>query len=224
MAIDTNLVIDSYAKDGTLPSQGGAGASDIYFDTAMTTNNGDVAGPPADGTATFAGRIVVVRLNSATEEVRYMNSEPTSTTATVSEPWAAAPVSGDPYHIFYFTTDLDTKGNTFKELLKRVNDWAASDPITMQSGSGFGLYDGHSIETVDNSSTTVADIIVESGGHFISGYSAAGSPVAGGYIVATPAVDGELAMDVQSGGRADLYDFFLTSVKENLTLFNGHGD
>ena len=101
------------------------------------------------------------------------------------------------------------------KLLKRVNDWAASSPITIQSGSAFGIWDGHSIETADNSSTTAADIVINSGGRFYSGYQSANTAVAGGYVVPTPAVDGELAFDAQVGSKLYLSDFFVSCVKEN---------
>jgi len=227
MAIANPLDCTTYAKDSTgeaLPSQASAAADEIIFSNPMgTNNNGNVVGPPTDGTASYVGRLVHVRKGDADEEVRYIIAESGSgpVTCTVHEDWDVQPSSTDTYHIPYGTTDLDSKGNAFKELLKRVTDWAASDIIEVSSGGGLALLDGHSIETADNSSTTVADIIVYSGGTLYVGFLSGGKPVSGGYIVPTPAVDGEFAFDIQSGGLAYLYDFFMSCVKNNKTEFNG---
>jgi hypothetical protein len=188
-----------------------------------SNNNGNVAGPPTDGTAVYTGRLVHIRKGDGDEEIRYIVSESGTgpVTCVVNEDWDSQPVSGDTYFIPYGPTDMDTKGNAFKELLKRVTDWAASDIIEVSSGGGFALLDGHSIETTDNSSTTQADIIVYSGGALYVGFISGGKPVSGGYIVPTPALDGEFAFDIQSGGLAYLYDFFMSAVKNNLSKYNG---
>lgn len=227
MAIANPLDCTTYAKDSTgeaLPSQAAAAANEIIFTGTMATNNNsNVVGPPTDGTASYVGRLVHIRKGDGDEEIRYITAESGTgpVTCTVNEDWDSQPVSGDTYHIPYGPTDMDSKGNAFKELLKRVTDWAASDIIEVSSGGGFALLDGHSIETTDNSSTTQADIIVYSGGALYVGFISGGKPVSGGYIVPTPALDGEFAFDIQSGGLAYLYDFFMSAVKNNLSKYNG---
>jgi hypothetical protein len=227
MAIATPLNCTTYAKDSTgeaLPSQAAAASDEIIFSNPMgTNNNGNVVGPPTDGTATYVGRLVHLDKGGAKDQVRYITAQSGTgpVTCTVNEPWDSQPASGDAYGIPYVTTDMDSKGNSFKELLKRVTDWAAAAVIEVSSGGGFALLDGHSIETVDNSSTTNADIVVYSGGSLYVGYLSGGKPVSGGYIVPTPAVDGELAFDIKSGGYGWLYDFFMSAVKNNRSYFAG---
>lgn len=227
MAIANPLDCTTYAKDSTgeaLPSQAGLADNEIKFTGTMATNNNsNVVGPPTDGTASYVGRLVHIRKGDADEEIRYITAETGSgpVTCTVNEDWDSNPVSGDTYFIPYGPTDMDSKGNAFKELLKRVTDWAASDQIEVSSGGGFALLDGHSIETTDNSSTTSADIIIYSGGNLYIGFLSGGKPVSGGYIVGTPAVDGEFALDLQSGSKAWLNDFFMSNVKNNKTEYNG---
>jgi hypothetical protein len=227
MAIANPLDCTTYAKDSTgeaLPSQAAAAANEIIFSGDMSTNNnGNVVGPPTDGTESYVGRLVHLDKDGTKDQVRYIIAE-TGTgpvTCTVNEDWDSQPASGDAYAIPYGPTDMDSKGNAFKELLKRVTDWAAAAIIEVSSGGGFALLDGHSIETTDNGSTTQADIIVYSGGTLYVGFISGGKPVSGGYIVPTPSVDGEFAFDIQSGADAFLYDFFMSAVKNNLSKYNG---
>ena len=118
MGISSSMQIDTFAKSGTLGSQSGNENDEILFDTAMTTNNGDCAGPPTDGTAAFPGRLVVIRKGDGDEETRYIIAVVTGNQCQVNEDWISNPVSGDTYDIFYGPTDADTIGNAFKELLK----------------------------------------------------------------------------------------------------------
>lgn len=227
MAIANPLDCTTYAKDSTgeaLPSQAAAEANEIIFSNEMdTNNNGNVAGPPTDGVESYVGRLVHIRKGDGDEEIRYIIAESGTgpVTCTVHEDWDSPPIANDTYFIPYGPTDMDTKGNAFKELLKRVTDWAASDIVEISSGGGFALLDGHSIETVDNGSTTAADIVVYSGGTLYTGFISGGKPVSGGYIVGTPGTDGELVLDFQSGSLGYLYDFFMSNVKNNKSLFNG---
>jgi hypothetical protein len=234
VAINANpTTITTGAKNGTLSYQtddetvsGNAIAdNEIIFDTDISTNNGDMTSTPA---ATLVGRLVIIRQGDADEETAYITAVTTAPGGgtrycTVHQDWASPPVNGDTYNICYICYDIDDNvGNDFKPLLKRNTDWASAEVITIADGGFFGLLDGHSIETVDNSSTTVADHIVESGGRWDVGYLAGSTPVGGGYMIATPAVVGEFAIDIQSGGEANLHDFFLTCVYLNKGHFNGN--
>lgn len=216
MAISNNMVVSSYAKNGTLGDQSGAASNEIIFDDLMSdTNNGDV-----DPAELFSNRLVIVRLGDPDEETRYIASE-VGTTGTVNEDWVSPPVSGDTYFIPYGPIDADTIGNAFKVVLKRNTDWTTTKVITIQNGAGFAILDGHSIETVDNGSTTAADIVIESGGRWDSGYISSNIAVGGGQLFGTPALDGELVLDVQSGGEANFYDFFMSGVFNNKSYYNG---
>lgn len=234
MAINANpTTITTGAKDGTLSYQtddetisgNPIADNEIIFDTDISTNNGDMTSTPA---ATFVGRLVVIRQGDVDEETAYITAVTTAPGGgtrycTLHQDWSSPPANGDSYNICYICYDIDDNvGNDFKVLLKRQTDWASAEVITVDNGGFFGLLDGHSIETVDNSSTTVADQIVASGGRFDVGYLAGSTPVGGGYIVGTPAIVGEFVFDVQEGGEANLHDFFLTCVYLNKAHFNGN--
>lgn len=91
-AAGTGVVITSAAKNGTLGSQSGATSTQIIFDTALTTNNGNLAN------TSFIGRLVIVRRGTGTEETRYMTAQ-SGTTVTVHEPWIVQPASSDTYDV-----------------------------------------------------------------------------------------------------------------------------
>ena len=217
MSITANPVtINSAAKNGTLGSQTGANSDEIIFPSDMTTNNGNLVSSPV-----FTGRLVTIRKGLGTEETRYMISDVTTTKVQVVEDWGTAPASGDAYEVCYIPVDVDTIGNNWKVLSKRVSDWVCATRFIVANTGFFGLLDRHSLETNDNGSTTVADVIVNSGGRFFIGYPVGEANVGGGYIVATPGTDGELAMDLQSGGIVEWRDFLFTCVWTCESWWNG---
>lgn len=214
------IIVTSAAKNGTLGTQGAIANNEILFDSAITTNNGNLAASP-----TFVGRIVVLRRGAADEEIRYITANSTTTQCTVNEDWVVNPASADTYEISYIIQDAATLTG-LSLATKRVQDYTSGRRFTIGSGGGtfalFSLLNGASLETSDNSSTTVADFIVENGGWFINGYTTAGTAVSGGYIIGVPAVDGELVFDSKAGSTAILNDWFLTCVKQNKAYFNGN--
>jgi len=161
---------------------------------------------------------------ASNEEVRYITTD-ASNTLTVHEDWTQIPVRNEDWAVCYIIADAATvTGLTL--ISKRVQDYSSGRKFRVGATSGadlgwFGLLDGASLETVDNSSTTDADFKVEALGRLDNGYLASETPVAGGYLIGTPAVDGEMVFDAVSGAECYLNDFFITCVKQNLCQFNG---
>lgn len=212
--------VTTAAKNGTLGSQAGAASDEIIFDTAITTNNGNLMASP-----TFVGRLVLLRRGTGTEELRYITAIVSGNQVRVNEAWTVVPASSDTYHISYIIQDAATLTG-LSLVTKRVADYSSSRRFGVGNAAGggfafFAMVDGVSLESVDNSSTTVADFTVTSDGMFVNGYLSGGTPVSGGYIIGTPAVNGELVFEAVSGSRCYLYDWFLTCVRQNFAKFNG---
>ncbi|KKW06037.1 MAG: hypothetical protein UY40_C0004G0021 [candidate division CPR1 bacterium GW2011_GWC1_49_13] len=219
MAITTSagdgVRITTVAKNGTLGSQAAAASNEIIFDTAITTNNGNLMVSP-----TFVGRLVIVRQGLSNEETRYITAVAgDNVTCTVHEDWVTQPASGDAYHVSYIIQDAATVTG-LSLITKRVADYTSSRRFSVGNAAGtpfafFAMLNGVSLESVDNSSTTIGDFTVESAGRFDNGYLFSGTPVSGGYIIGTPALAGELVMDIKTGAQVNLYDWFLTCVASN---------
>lgn len=153
------------------------------------------------------------------EEVRYITAD-SSNTLTVHEVWTDGPASSENWRISYIIQDAATVTG-LNLINKRVSDYSSSRRFQVTSGGYFAMLDGVSLETVDNSSTTVADFVVNNGAEFQNGYLASNTAVSGGYLIGTPAVAGEFVFDVDAGGIATLYDLFLTCVEQNKVNLNG---
>lgn len=96
--------IESFAKDGTLPTQGVLNANQIKFPTNISTNNGNLEASP-----TFDDRHVVLRLGDADEEKNLITSvNVDGVTCTCINDWDSEPVSGDTYTIQYMPEDVAT--------------------------------------------------------------------------------------------------------------------
>ena len=160
---------------------------------------------------------------SDVQEVRFITAD-SSNTLTVHEAWTNGPATTENWRISYIIGDVATvTGLTL--INKRVSDYSSSRRLRLTNAGTNGGWlffgEGVSLETVDNSSTTVADFTVETGTRFDNGYLSGGVPVSGGYMIGTPAVNGELVFDVDAGGACYLYDFFLTCVTQNRLTLNG---
>jgi len=207
--------VTTAAKNGTLGSQAAAASNEIIFDTAITTNNGNLMVSP-----TFVGRLVIVRQGLSNEETRYITAVAgDNVTCTVHEDWVTQPASGDAYHVSYIIQDAATLTG-LSLITKRVADYTSSRRFSVGNAAGtpfafFAMLNGVSLETVDGSSTTVGDFTVEAAGRFDNGYSFSGTPVSGGYIIGTPALAGELVFDAKTGALLTLNDWFLTCVQSN---------
>lgn len=228
----TGIIIDSAAKDSRLTaaalgSQTGAASNQVIVPNAIGTNNeGNLEASP-----TYVGRLIIVRPGQRNEEIRLITAD-ASNTLTVHEPWTEQPASGDDWALSYIIQDVATVTG-MSLLTKRVSDYGSSRRIRIGWETGtaaqqfqfawLALLGGVSLETNDNSSAALADVRVVDNGYLTNGYRAGGRGVSGGYIIGTPAVDGEMAFEVtcEKGGRADLYDFFLTHVASAQTQLFG---
>lgn len=226
MAITTTnpdgVRITTAAKNGTLSTQGAIGNNQIKFDTNISTNNGNLVTSP-----TFVGRLVILREGAGDEETRYITAIGTDgVTATVHEDWTANPASGDTYHVSYTIQDAATVTG-LSLINKRTDDYSSTRKFRVGNTGGtpafayFAILDGASLESVDNSSTTVADIVVENNGRFDIGYEASGQAVSGGALYGTPAVAGEFVLDAVAGSMVYWKDLYMKCVVSNKQEFKG---
>jgi len=194
--------------------------------TAFTvTTRGDYTVTPGSPVSTTGGTGTGCTIAAEwlpNQEVNYISAD-ASNTLTCSNDWIQPPISGEDWAICYILADAATLTG-LSLINKRVSDYSSSRRFTVGNGTNiawFALLDGASLETSDNSSTSVADFIVEANARFDNGYLVQGLPVGGGYIIGTPAVNGEWVFDSKSGGQCFLYDWFLTCVKNNQCNFDG---
>lgn len=156
------------------------------------------------------------------EEVRYITVD-TSNTLDVHEVWDMIPVRNEDWALSYIIQDAATLTG-LGLINKRVADYTSSREFSVGLGTNFAWFlmvDGVSLETVDNSSTTVADFTVRNAARFDNGYLSGGTPVSGGYMIGTPAVNGEWVFEAEAGSINKIYDWFLTCVTQNVTQMNG---
>lgn len=226
----TGVIVNSAAKDSRLTesalgSQSGAAADQVIVPNAIGTNNeGNLASSP-----TYVGRLIMIRPSQRDEEVRFIVAD-SSNTLTVHEPWDTPPQSGDDWALSYIIQDVATVTG-LSLLNKRVSDYGSNRRLSVGYHLGTGgntdqfawlaFVGGVSLETVDFSSSTVADFQVIRNGYLTNGYRSGGVGVSGGYVIGAPAVDGELAFDASDGAGSgvtlDLNDFFLTHVANATT-------
>lgn len=183
------------------------------------TNNGNTS----SCFASFTDRLVLLRKGTCTEETRYVTSctpcaGADTTQLFVHEPWCVNPSACDSIDVSYIIQDAATVTG-LGLINKRVQDYTSTRKFRIgNSGCApafayFALLNGASLETVDNSSTTDPDLRVENNGRFSNGYIANNVGVSGGYIIATPALANELAIEVLNGAQLDFSDnLFVTSV------------
>ena len=107
MAITQNasrVRVESSAKNGTLGTQGALNANQIKFDTAITTNNGNLVASPV-----FNKRHVCLRKGTGTQEFGLIQSvDVDGVTCTMQADWETAPASGDAYDVSYRLDDVAT--------------------------------------------------------------------------------------------------------------------
>jgi hypothetical protein len=211
ITVTTAAVSDTLGTAGTTTTI-------TFTDTFTNLNNGNT------GTSSYAGRLAILRPGTATEEVRYISSEITTTQVEVSEPFEVAPASSDVVDVSYIIEDAATV-NGLSLINKRTNDYSSSRRMTIGSAGFFALLDGASLETVGNGSTTQADIIVQ--GVFYNGYLNAGQTVAGGSIFGAGGAgtaDADLVFDCNAGGEVYMYDMLMKSVNVYAQEYDGSGD
>jgi len=221
MAITTSagdgVRVTTASMNETLGDQSQANGTDeiVVSDTFTNTNNGQV-----EGTIGYVDRLAVLRQGQSNEETRFITVDTAGTGTTriltVHEPWTTAPSSSETIHVSYVIQDCATVTG-LGLINKRNQDYTSTRKLRVgnSGGGGFGYFAllfGASLETVDNSSTTDPDVRVESDGRFDSGYLFGGTPVSGGEMFLTPAVNGELAFEGVSGCECNWYDTVMIAV------------
>lgn len=224
------VVVTTAAVNEAIPAQTNVADATLEVevsDDITTLSNGNLEATPS-----YVGRLIILRQGDSTptpvEETRLIVSAAASGVGNtwilgISEPWDNNPATSDTIHVSYIIQDAATLTG-LGLITKRVQDYSSTRRFTIGTGAAtfayFALLFGASLETTDNSSTTVADFTVESDGRFDSGYLSGdgasfdtGVAVSGGQLFFTPAVDGELAFEAISGAEVNLYDFFGASVK-----------
>jgi hypothetical protein len=231
MAITTSapngVIVTTAAMNEVIPAQTNVSDTTLEVevsDDITTLSNGNLVTSPV-----YTSRLIILRQGSGTEETRRIVSAAASGVGntwilTVNEPWIIDPVgTTDSVHVSYIIQDVATVTG-LGLINKRVQDYTSSRRLTVGTNAATFAYlafiDGVSLESVDNSSTTVADVTVETDGRFDMGYIQAGVPTAGAAIFLTPAVDGELGFAVRSGGEFNGYESDMVSVKRSLWLID----
>lgn len=228
MAITTSagdgVRVTTSAVNETIPAQTNVSDTTLEVevsDDISTLSNGNLEASPV-----YVDRMIILRQGLSNEETRRIVSASASGVGNtwilgVNEPWIVDPVgTTDTIHVGYIIQDSATV-NGLSLITKRVQDYSSTRRFSVGNSAGGGFaymtfLDGVSLESVDNSSTTVADFTVEQDGRFDMGYKQAGTPTGGSAIFLTPAVDGELGFSVVSGGEFNMYESNMVSVKRTL--------
>lgn len=215
MAITTSapngVIVTTAAINESLGSQTQQTGSNtvVVSDTIVVLSNGNLVTSPV-----YIDRLCIIRQGLSNEETRLITADAAGTGTTriltVSEDWLTVPASSDTIHVTYIIQDAATV-NGLNLINKRVQDFSSSRRFTVGNGTDFAYFSllfGASLETVDNSSTTVADFTVDNNGRFDNGYIQDGNPVSGGQLFLTPAVNGELAFEMIAGGEINWFNHF----------------
>lgn len=201
----------------------GTPAITVGFDRGEYSVEGAATGRATTG---GGGSAATVDLTfQSVDEHRFVIAD-ASQTLTVHEDWIDGPAADLNWRISYIIQDAATLTG-LGLINKRVSDFTSTRRFQILSGGWFFMGEGVSLETVDNSSTTEADFIVNAGGRFDNGYISAGIPVSGGYMIGTPALAGELVFDSDAGGTGaivNLYDWFLPNVNNSKVNLQGNVD
>lgn len=216
MAITTNAArirVESAAKNGTLGAQGVLNADQIKFDTAITTNNGNLETSP-----TFDQRHVILRRGQVDEEWGLINSvDVDGVTCTLLADWDTAPASGDAYDVSYTLPDVETMVGCTREADSR--QWVMTKRlvigVTTTTFGFLGISFGQILRLDDRGNTTT-DFQVNTLGHFAIGtlkQRPNGESVAerGGVLLFDKSADNEPAMDID--GVARMYEFSMYSIR-----------
>lgn len=181
----------------------------VLSNTIANLSNGNLVASP-----TYVNRIIMIRRGTATEEYRLCTADTAGTGTTriltVHENWTVVPAQNDDVRVSYIIQDCATVTG-LALITKRNQDYTSTRKFRVGNSGGtnfcvMALLFGASLESVDNSSTTDPDIRVDTDGCFISGFTSSGTPVSGGELFHTPAVNGELTFECVSGGNVHWND------------------
>lgn len=216
MAITTNLSrirVESSAKNGTLGSQSASpelAANQIKFDTAITTNNGNLVASP-----TFKRRHVCLRKGTSTEEFNIVLSvDVDGVTCTMQEDWINAPASGDAYDVSYRLEDVatitgcdfETDSRQWTLPTKRLIVGATTLP-------GFlGISHGQVLRVPEVDAVT-SGLRTGDEGIFCIGMIRNDIPNLGGTVIFGDTADNQLCWDILAGATVKLYEFTLIAAR-----------
>ena len=221
------LIVTTAAVNEVIPAQ--TNVSDTtteveVSDTIAVLSNGNLMVSP-----TYASRLIIKNQGLSDEETRYIASDAasgvgTTQILTVSEAWTVDPVgSTDTIHVSYIIQDAATLTG-LGLVNKTVQDFNSARRFTVGSGAAtfafMAFLNGVSLQGDDNGSTTVASFTIESDGRFDCGYLIAGTPTGGCSMQGANGADGELFMEVISGGELNMYATYVSGVKRELVDFN----
>lgn len=195
--------ITASAVEETLATQAQANGVDeiVFADDIVANATGNIS---SDTTfQTYVGRLVILRPETGTEEVRMCIAETagTGTTiiATVNEAWISAPATSDVAWVPHVLDDIENGGagggvalSAKTGVYEFTNDLFVGDgtnPATLQIAFGERM-------EIDDVGTAAAGFQVrDDGGRFFSGYTQGGVPVAGGFIFGINNAQGENWID-----------------------------
>lgn len=213
--------ITTAAKNGTLGSQAAAASNQIIFDTAITTNNGNLTAGP-----TFVGRKVIVRQGLGTEETRYITAiAGDNVTATVNEAWVIQPATSDTYHVSYILPDPATLTGVTLNTKTGLYEFSRNLTVGNATPTGFAYFSitGYFGMEMDDSGSA-DDFTVAGDGRVDIGYLQGGEPISGGVISNTKNTAGEPYMNFVSGSDVRFYSPILWSqvTDTKITMVNGN--
>lgn len=205
--------IESSAKNGTLGTQGAINADQIKFDTAITTNNGNLMTSPV-----FRRRHVILRRGEVDEECGLIRSvEVDGLTCTMYRDWESAPASGDAYDVGYRLEDCATVAGCSQEtdsqqfvMTKRLIVGIGATTFGM-----LGMGHGQVLRT-DDRGATQSDILINEAGWFLIGtikVTNAGEEIGerGATIIFDKSNGDEPAMEIE--GNAHMFEFMMQSMR-----------
>lgn len=216
MSITQNLSrvrFESGAKNGTLGTQGTLNADQIKFDTAITTNNGDLETSPS-----FKWRHVILRRGGVDEEYGLIQSvEVDGLTCNMYADWDSAPASGDTYDIGYKLEDAQTIAGCDFETDSR--QWVMTKKlvvgITTTTFGFLGISHGQIIRMQDSGALDSACQVNIAGWLMIGTEKqlSSGETKAerGAVMIFTNDADGENVMELDGVGR--LFEFAMHSAR-----------
>jgi len=228
MAITTNaslgLIVTTAAMNESLPTQSEQTGSNtvVVSDDLASLSNGNLESSP-----TYIDRLMIIRQGAGDEETRRIVSDVAGTGTLrilgTNEDWSTVPASSDTIHVSYIIQDAATlTGLTLVN--KTVQDFSSGRRFSVGTNTATFAYmafiDGVGLQLDDNSSTTVASMTIDSDGRLDCGYIISGTPTSGMKMQGAMGLDGELMIEVISGGEFNCFASYIDSVNRELVDFN----
>ena len=216
MAITQNasrVRIESAAKNGTLGSQAASPeltADQIKFDTAITTNNGNLEASPV-----FTRRHVLLRKGTPTQEFGLIQSvDVDGVTCTMQEDWDVIPASGDTYDVSYRLDDVATVDGCDFETDSR--QWVLPIKRLIVGATGLpgflGMSHGQILRTPEVDDVT-SGFRTGDEGIFCIGTIRNIIPNLGAMLIFGDTADNQLSWDILGGATVRIYEFVLASAR-----------